>query len=139
MNGFGSRKGQTSKYSKLPLHDSENDTFGAEDGSQEDDFIMSNVRSQQSMIKKQDQSLDMLGASAARLGEISMNISQEITSQNVMLDEMGDELDVADSNLATVTKKTEDLIKKSGGCQTFAVIVCLIITVVILLFLIIYT
>ena len=34
------------------------------------------------MMKKQDEGLEMLGQSAARLGELSMNIHEEIGHQN---------------------------------------------------------
>ena len=36
----------------------------------------------QMMMKKQDEGLEMLGQSAARLGELSMNIHEEIGHQN---------------------------------------------------------
>ena len=90
-------------------------------------------------MTQQDDSLDALGQSAARLGQISLNINEELTAQNKMIDEMGMELDDAELNLAVVTNKTQELIKKSGGCKYFSIIVCLSIVVVILFLLIIYT
>ena len=36
----------------------------------------------QMMMKQQDEGLEMLGQSAARLGELSMNIHEEIGHQN---------------------------------------------------------
>ena len=91
------------------------------------------------MLSQQDESLDVLGQSAARLGQISLNINEELTTQNKMIGEMGMELDDAELNLAVVTKKTQELIKKSGGCRYFSIIVCLSIVVVVLFLLIIYT
>jgi len=49
------------------------------------------------------------------------------------------DLDKATDNLEIVTRKTKELIKKSGGCKYFCVIVVLVIVVVLLFFLIIYT
>jgi hypothetical protein len=100
---------------------------------------MSAVRSQQQMLQEQDDSLDVLGNSAARLGQISMSISSELSAQNRMLDELGDDLDNAEDGLSVVTKKTQELIKKSGGCGNFFIIVILVFVVVVLAFLIIYT
>ena len=68
-----------------------------------------------------------------------MNIHDELKDQNKMLDEMDGDLDKATSNLEIVTKKTQDLIKKSGGCMNFFVIVGLSVVVLVLFFLIIYT
>jgi flagellar biosynthesis/type III secretory pathway M-ring protein FliF/YscJ len=55
-----------------------------------------------------------------------------------MLDEMEDELEKAEGNLTYVTKKTQELIKKSGGKRNCILIACLIVLVIILLFLIMY-
>jgi syntaxin 6 len=54
-----------------------------------------------------------------------------------MLDELDDELEKAEGNLTYVTKKTQELIKKSGGKRNCILIVCLSVLVIILLFLII--
>ena len=105
----------------------------------QDDYIMSAVRSQQQMMVDQDESLDVLGTSAARLGMISMEISNELQDQNRMLDGLGRDLDNAEDQLTIVTAKTQELIKKSGGCGNFSIIVCLVLVVVILFFLIMYT
>ncbi|GMH89582.1 hypothetical protein TL16_g11500, partial [Triparma laevis f. inornata] len=91
------------------------------------------------MLTHQDESLDVLGQSAARLGMISLEISDELQAQNKMLDEMGEDLDQADINLEIVTRKTKELIKKSGGCKYFSIIVVLSLVVAILFFLIVYT
>lgn len=56
-----------------------------------------------------------------------------------MLTEIEGDLDQATNRLAYVTKKTKDLIQKSGGKKNFCIILGLSFVVVILLFLIIYT
>ena len=124
------RKSTSSSYRALPLY---------EDDSNDSDDIMSAVRSQQEMLHKQDESLDVLGNSAARLGQISLEISSELQVQNKMLDDMGNEFYDADINLEIVTRKTQELIQKSGGCKYFSVIVVLCLVVIILFFLIVYT
>ncbi|GMI46991.1 hypothetical protein TrCOL_g11120 [Triparma columacea] len=126
-------RGQNGKYRKVPTYE---DDYDNDDN---DDFIMDAVRSQQQMMKDQDESLDVLGQGAARLGQISLEISSELKMQNKMLDDMGEELDSAELNLAVVTKKTQELIKKSGGCGYFSAIVGLSFVVILLFFLIVYT
>mmetsp|Transcript_9010 Transcript_9010/g.20951 ORF Transcript_9010/g.20951 Transcript_9010/m.20951 type:complete len:135 (+) Transcript_9010:222-626(+) len=122
------------KYSQLPGYsDSDSDDGG------EEDFIQREIKAQQMMMKQQDEGLEMLGQSAARLGELSMNIHEEIGHQNKMLDEMEDDLESATTNLGIATAKTKALIQKSGGKRNFIIIVLLTVVVVVLLFLIIYT
>ena len=134
MNFGSGSKNKDGKYRTIPQHDR-----GDGNADENDDFIMSAVRSQQQMMEEQDESLDVLGQGAARLGMISMEISAELSSQNKMLDEMDKDLDSTELNLEVVTKKTQELIKKSGGCRYFAAIICLSFVVVLLFFLILYT
>lgn len=105
-----------------------------ETGNEASDYI----RNQQVMMKMQDAGLDALSETVVRLGEMSNNISEELGQQNKMLDAMETDLDDAGEQLDIVTRTTKDLIAKSGGTSTFCIIVALSITVVVLLFLIIY-
>jgi len=90
-------------------------------------------------MQKQDQGLEMLSQSAERLGQMSMNIHDELNQQNMMLDDMDQDLEEAGENLDLVTRKTKELIEKSGGKGNCMLILCLSITAVVLLLLIIYT
>jgi len=81
----------------------------------------------------------MLSQSAERLGQMSMNIHDELNQQNMMLDDMDQDLEEAGENLDLVTRKTKELIEKSGGKGNCMLILCLSITAVVLLLLIIYT
>ncbi len=56
-----------------------------------------------------------------------------------MLNEMEEDLDTATQNLSLVTRKTKELIQKSGGKQNFIIIVVLSIVMIILFFLVVYT
>ena len=117
----------------------DDDRFGSSDGMEDDDIIMQHVRSQQDLLNRQDESLSLLGEGAARLGELSLGISQELRLQNKMIDEIGNDIERAEDNMHYVTKKTKDLIELSGGNQTFGIIVCLCVFLAILVFLVIYT
>mmetsp|Transcript_24074 Transcript_24074/g.27862 ORF Transcript_24074/g.27862 Transcript_24074/m.27862 type:complete len:139 (+) Transcript_24074:267-683(+) len=106
---------------------------------EEEDFVQRQIRHQQMELKKQDDGLDMLSESAVRLGTLSLGISEELGFQNKMLDEMEDDLDNATMNLNKITKKTRELIQKSGGKRNFMIILGMSCVVVLLLFLIIYS
>lgn len=129
---FG-RNNNGPSYSQVPLND------GYSDSDSEDDFIQKEIRSQRLQMKQQDEGLEMLSASADRLGKLSLGISEELEQQNKMLDNMEDDLDTASSNLHFVTVQTRELIKKSGGKKYFILIVGLTLVVIVLLLLIIYT
>jgi len=101
-------------------------------------FSFSSRRPQQ-QLKQQDEGLDMLSKSAERLGALSMGISEELGQQNKMLDGMEDDLDKATQRLDFVTKKTQEMIKRSGGKQNFLIIVGLIVVAFILILLILYS
>jgi syntaxin 6 len=89
-------------------------------------------------MKHQDDGLDMLTESANRLGTLSLGIHEELNQQNIMLDDMDNELDKATTNLEIVTKKTRELIKKSGGKRNFLIILAMSMVIIILVFLVIY-
>jgi t-SNARE complex subunit (syntaxin) len=118
-------------YSRVG-YDSDSDPEG-------DDFISQQIKQQQLELKRQDEGLDMLTESANRLGALSLGIHEELNQQNKMLDEMENDLDNATNNLEIITRKTKDLIEKSGGKKNFLIILVMSIIVVVLLFLIIYT
>uniref|UniRef100_A0A7S4IM31 t-SNARE coiled-coil homology domain-containing protein n=1 Tax=Odontella aurita TaxID=265563 RepID=A0A7S4IM31_9STRA len=133
---FGNSRGARGKgkYRQVPHHD-----YSDSDSDEADDFISQQVRNQRLQMKRQDEGLEMLGQSADRLGQLSMNIHEELGQQNKLLDEMEDDLDQATTRLDFVTQKTRELVQRSGGKKNFLIIVGLTIVVIILIFLIIYT
>lgn len=90
-------------------------------------------------LKEQDENLDVLENSVARLGLLSLNISNEIDSQNKMLDKLEIDTDIAREKALTLTQKTAELVKKSGGPKSFCVILVLICVLIVLTLLVIYT
>ena len=89
-------------------------------------------------MKKQEEGLDFLSQSAERLGQMSMEISDELGHQNQILDSMETDLDGAAEELDLVTAKTREFINLSGGTRNCVVILSLTIVALILLFLVIY-
>jgi SNARE domain len=92
---------------------------------------------QQQLLQQQDMGLDMLGQQAQRLGQMSLQISEELDSQNKILSEMDDDLDEANQNLDLVTRKTKEFIEASGGTRNFLVILVLVCVVILLLWMVI--
>lgn len=90
-------------------------------------------------IKQQDQNLDLLESSVQNLNRLSLTISGELKEQNAMLDELDKETESAMDTMELITKKTQDLVKKSGGPKYFSIIVCLSVILIILTVLVVYT
>jgi syntaxin 6 len=90
-------------------------------------------------IARQDASLDALSVSVTRLGELSYNISNEISSQNKMLDDLETDIENVESKTASLIQKTKDLVKKTGGAKEWCIILVLAMIVLILMLLILYT
>ena len=90
-------------------------------------------------MQKQDQGLEMLSKSAERLGQLSMGIHDELNQQNQMLDEMDTDLEAAGEDLDIITRRTKELIEKSGGKKNCMLILCLSVTALVLFLLILYT
>ena len=132
-NGFSDDK--KGSYNPLSLGEWSDDS--SDEG--ERDFVRDQIRSQRQQLKQQDEGLDMLGKSAERLGQLSMNISEELGQQNKMLDDMETGLDQATARLDFVTQKTKELISRSGGKQNFLIIVTLVAIAFILFLLVLYT
>ena len=70
--------------------------------------------------------------------DASLAISHELDSQNKMIDELDDELEHASEGVDMVTRRTKELLRKSGGPKWFSLIIGLILVLALLIFLIIY-
>ena len=94
---------------------------------------------QQMMIAKQDEGLEMLGQHVEQLGQMSLQIHDELNTQNTMLDDMDSELDQTTQQINYITQKTKDFIVASGGTSNFILILSLIIIAIVLFLLVLYT
>jgi hypothetical protein len=135
---FSTNKNKDHNYSQVAISENYYDDSDDNDDDEED-FIQRQIRHQQLEMRKQDDGLDMLSQSASRLGTLSLGISEELGQQNKMLDEMENELEKATDDLNILSKKTKELIQKSGGKRNFMIILGMSSLVILLLFLIIYT
>ena len=65
------------KYSEVPVYSDSSD-----DSDYDDDFVQKHMRQQQQQLEQQDRGLEMLSKSAERLGQLSLNIHEELGQQN---------------------------------------------------------
>lgn len=156
---FGRPKDKSSDYSKISLDDFSDDELEsprggtvelgghnaingkhATNGHHGPAASSSSPRQQQQLLmKQQDEGLEMLSQSAERLGKMSMQIHEELGMHNQILDDMDNELDEANENLDTVTRKTKEFIEFTGGEKNCVLILILVAIAVILFLLILYT
>lgn len=143
---FGKKgSGQNKKdYSQVSLDDFSDDESTSNHGGDYNDTTNNNdfeqgLQTQQELMKKQDEGLDILSTQVARLGEMSMGISEELGQQNKLLESMETDLDDAGESLDLVTRKTKEFIQMSGGEKNCMVILTLSVVALILFFLILYT
>ena len=94
---------------------------------------------QQMMMAKQDEGLEMLGQHVEQLGQMSLQIHDELHTQNSMLDDMDHELDQTTQQINYITQKTKDFIVASGGTSNFILILSLAVIAIVLFLLILYS
>uniref|UniRef100_A0A7S2V0G4 t-SNARE coiled-coil homology domain-containing protein n=1 Tax=Fibrocapsa japonica TaxID=94617 RepID=A0A7S2V0G4_9STRA len=131
---FGTRAGggaaASSGYSKLPYDEGSDD---------DNDYIRNHVRRQQKQLAQQDEHLEELGTAVERLGDMSLKIGDEIADQNKLISAIDNDLADASDRLDMITRKTKELVAKSGGTKWFILIVVLSIILFVLLLLVLYT
>ena len=133
--GFGGSASKTRRGGYAPYADDDGDL----ESQNADDYIRDTHQRVLQEQAKQDASLDTLHGAVKRLGDYSLAISDELDEQNAMLDALDEDVEHAQLTMDAVTKKTKELIRKSGGVGYFSVIVCLLIVVMVLLYLIFFT
>ena len=105
---------------------------------QNTDFILNNQAQTSLLMQEQDETLDELGEAVVRVGEMAGTIGEEIGHQNKMLDELDQDMTHAEEELGMVMGKLAKFMKTKDPWQ-LRTILCLSLTVVVLLFLVIYS
>ncbi|XP_036147307.1 syntaxin-6 isoform X2 [Monomorium pharaonis] len=95
----------TTKYSKL---ENEIDSPNRQ-------FLSDTMHQQNTMMRQQDEQLDMIGETVGTLKTVSRQINNELDEQAVMLDEFGNELETTDSKLDATMKKMAKVLHMSNG------------------------
>lgn len=86
-------------------------------------FIRDQKQVTQSSIKQQDESIEQLGQAVERLGQVGREINTEIKEQNIMLDELGNEIDDSHSRMNAVQASLGKLLKTKDGCQIWTIVI----------------
>ena len=89
---------------------------------------------QKSLLKEQDQEVEALGDAVKRVKALGGIMRDELSEQNVILDELESDVDKADSGMRTMQKKLKGMVDqaKSSDKALYSVIACLVVILVIL-------
>lgn len=101
-------------------------------------FIFDNQAQTSLLMQQQDETLDELGEAVVRVGELAGVIHEEIGHQNRMLDELDQDMTNAEEELGLVMGKLAKFLNTKDRRQLRTIMV-LTLTVVVLLFLVIYS
>jgi len=88
--------------------------------SQNDSYLDSQADQQALLVRRQDEDLEDLGQTVARLGQVGLTIGEELDAQSKMLEELEDDVDGTSSRLTAAQRKLAQVIKRRRvvmGCQ----------------------
>lgn len=87
--------------------------------------------------RRQDEDLDALGAHVTRIGQVGLQIHEELDQQSGMLDELETDIEGTSTRLQAAQKKIDHMLRKAGLKGQFCIIIFLIAVLVVLLVLVI--
>ena len=90
-----------------------------------------------SLRPSQDEALTDLDSAVDRVGNLASTINVELSAQNKMIDELGEDLDEAEARMGLVMGKLSKLLKTKDGCQLWTIIM-LTLVLLVLCFLVFY-
>ncbi|GBG27570.1 Syntaxin-10 [Hondaea fermentalgiana] len=85
-------------------------------------FIEDQQQQQLMAQRQQDEHLDELEQGASRLGHMATAIGEEIDAQNIMLDDLGDDVEAASTRLEATLSKMDKILKSNSRCQTWTIL-----------------
>jgi len=118
----------------------DNNNMGATTDGQRDntDFIVDSQARTSLLMQHQEETLDELDVAVTRVGVMAESINEEIGQQNKILTEMEEDLADAEEQLGMVMGKLAKFLKTKDKWQ-LGTILGLFMTMIVLLFLVIYT
>ena len=92
----------------------------------------------QQLLKKQDETLDTLGAGVSRVKALAGVMAEELSEQAVILDKLEDDVDRTDTEMGSLNKKLRSLVEQAKGSDRalYSIIGCLVVLLIVLLVLI---
>lgn len=124
--GSPGQGGGSSKYSRLP---------STADSPHREGFIV-NLEQQQEVMRRQDETMDVMADSMGNIRDISHHIANELDEQAVMLDEFGAEIEHADSRMDATMRKVAKVLHLSDDRRQWMAIGALSSAMLVVLFLI---
>lgn len=110
------------------VEDTDSDSQSIDSASNQELFIQ-----HQQQLLEQDSHLDTLAGSVSRQREISMEINNELSDQNILLDDLEGQLDTSDRNLRSGQKRLDFFSKKAKENGHWITIIVLTIILIFLL------
>mmetsp|Transcript_10547 Transcript_10547/g.17215 ORF Transcript_10547/g.17215 Transcript_10547/m.17215 type:complete len:254 (+) Transcript_10547:566-1327(+) len=101
-------------------------------------FIENQQMQQMQVMRQQDEHLDELEQGASRLGYMATAIGEEIDSQNLMLDQLGDDIEATQGRMESVLGRMDKMLKTNDRCQTWTIL-SLIMVLIVLVILVAWT
>ena len=99
---------------------------------EEDDnrFIASQGDLQKQKIAMQDDQLGALGKGVEKLGVHAGAINTELKEQDVLLDDLGNEIDNAGDKMNVVMASLSKLLKTKDGCQLWTIVILAVVLII---------
>ena len=88
---------------------------------------------QKQIMQAQDNHLDEMEKSVGNLKEASIAMSQEITVQNALLDDMNTRVDGTRERMTNVRERVSWFRARPGTCKLWLIVICLIILIILVL------
>ena len=85
------------------------------------------------LCRRQDEDLDQLGDQVQRIGHMGLQINEELTSQNNLIEQLDEDVEGTSSRLAAAQKKMNSVLKKAGLKGQIMIIVFLLALLIILI------
>jgi syntaxin 6 len=133
--GSGNTSNNTNNYYRDDLHNNSRNNINSNHTHDHDDPLRAETLS---MMKQQDETLDDLDLAVTRVSYIADTIHEELESQNIMLNNLGEDLSNAEEQMGVVMGKLGKLLKTKSKCQ-IGLILILSAIVLVLFFLVLYT
>lgn len=93
--------------------------------------FMTGQAQQQSLIKReQDVALGTLSTSLARVGQMATAINDELKSQDKIMDDIGQDMDKAQTKMDAAIQGVEKLLKTKNRSQMFTICILLVVFVI---------
>ncbi|KAH9533507.1 hypothetical protein CY35_18G056500 [Sphagnum magellanicum] len=99
-------------------------------------FVTDESGRQALIMKEQEEDLDDLSETVMRLGGVGLTIHEELTSQGILIDELGNDMDSTATRLDFIQKRVATVMKKAGWKGQVMIVVFLIALLLILTFLV---